>query len=211
MSFSRILAIFIKELVQMRRDRLTFAIMIMVPIMQLILFGYAIDTDPRHLPAAVELRDDGPLTRSLLAAMKQSSYLDIVARVSNDKEGERLLRSGEVSFLIVVPENFERDFVRGDRPEILIAADASDPVASGGAVSAMREIAARGLAADLERLPAKLRGAAAPYDIIVHRQYNPTGETAYNIVPGLLGVILTMTLIMITSIALTRETERGTI
>jgi len=211
MSFSRILAIFIKELVQMRRDRLTFAIMIMVPIMQLILFGYAIDTDPRHLPAAVELRDDGPLTRSLLAAMKQSSYLDIVARVSNDKEGERLLRSGEVSFLIVVPENFERDFVRGDRPEILIAADASDPVASGGAVSAMREIAARGLAADLERLPAKLRGGAAPYDIIVHRQYNPTGETAYNIVPGLLGVILTMTLIMITSIALTRETERGTI
>ncbi len=211
MSFSRILAIFIKELVQMRRDRLTFAIMIMVPIMQLILFGYAIDTDPRHLPAAVELRDDGPLTRSLLAAMKQSSYLDIVARVSSDKEGERLLRSGEVSFLIVVPENFERDFVRGDRPEILIAADASDPVASGGAVSAMREVAARGLAADLERLPATLRGGAAPYDIVVHRQYNPTGETAYNIVPGLLGVILTMTLIMITSIALTRETERGTI
>lgn len=195
----------------MRRDRLTFAIMIMVPIMQLILFGYAIDTDPRHLPAAVELRDEGPLTRSLLAAMKQSSYLDIVARVATDEEGERLLRSGEVSFLIVVPENFERDFVRGDRPEILIAADASDPVASGGAVSAMREIAARGLAADLERLPAKLRGAAAPYDIVVHRQYNPTGETAYNIVPGLLGVILTMTLIMITSIALTRETERGTI
>ncbi|MEE2690725.1 MAG: ABC transporter permease [Pseudomonadota bacterium] len=211
MSFSRVMAIFIKELVQMRRDRLTFAIMIMVPIMQLILFGYAIDTDPRHLPAAVELRDEGPLTRSLLAAMKQSSYLDIVARVATDEEGERLLRSGEVSFLIVVPENFERDFVRGDRPEILIAADASDPVASGGAVSAMREIAARGLAADLERLPAKLRGAAAPYDIVVHRQYNPTGETAYNIVPGLLGVILTMTLIMITSIALTRETERGTI
>lgn len=211
MSFSRILAIFIKELVQMRRDRLTFAIMIMVPIMQLILFGYAIDTDPRHLPAAVELRDDGPLTRSLLAAMKQSSYLDIVARVPNDKEGERLLRSGEVSFLIVIPENFERDFVRGDRPEILIAADASDPVASGGAVSAMREIAARGLAADLERLPSRLSGSAPPYDIVVHRQYNPTGETAYNIVPGLLGVILTMTLIMITSIALTRETERGTI
>ncbi|MEQ8934182.1 MAG: ABC transporter permease, partial [Amphiplicatus sp.] len=154
MSFFRILAIFIKELVQMRRDRLTFAIMIMVPIMQLILFGYAIDTDPRHLPAAVELRDDGPLTRSLLAAMKQSSYLDIVARVATDKEGEQLLRSGKVSFLIVVPENFERDFVRGDRPEILIAADASDPVAAGGAVSAMREIAARGLAADLERLPA---------------------------------------------------------
>ncbi len=210
-SFSRIAAVFIKEMVQMRRDRPTFAIMIMVPIMQLILFGYAIDTDPRHLPAAVELRDDGPLTRSLLAAMKQSSYLDIVARVPNDKEGERLLRSGEVSFLIVIPENFERDFVRGDRPEILIAADASDPVASGGAVSAMREIAARGLAADLERLPSRLSGSAPPYDIVVHRQYNPTGETAYNIVPGLLGVILTMTLIMITSIALTRETERGTI
>lgn len=210
-SWSRVLAIFMKELVQMRRDRLTFAIMISVPIMQLVLFGFAIDTDPRHLPTAVELRDDGPLTRSFLAGLKQSSYFDIVAQVRTDEEAERLMRTGEVSFVIVIPENFERDFVRGDRPEILVAADASDPVASGGPVGALPAIAARAFAPDLDRLPARLRTAPPPYDIIIHRKYNPGVVTAFNIVPGLLGVILTMTLIMITSIALTRENERGTI
>ncbi|MGE0408380.1 MAG: ABC transporter permease [Amphiplicatus sp.] len=211
MPLSRILAIFMKELVQMRRDRLTFAIMIAVPIMQLTLFGFAIDTDPRHLPAAVELKDEGPLTRSLLAALRQSSYVDIRALARSDEEGDDMMRAGEISFLIVIPENFERDVVRGDRPEILIAADASDPVAAAGAIGAIREIAARALAADLDRLPAHLKGAPPAYDIVVHRRYNPAGETAFNIVPALLGVILTMTLIMITSIALVREKERGTI
>jgi ABC-2 type transport system permease protein len=200
-----------KELVQMRRDRLTFAIMIAVPIMQLTLFGFAINTDPRHLAAAVELRDDGPLTRSLLAGLRQSSYLDIVAVARDPDEGDRMMRSGKISFLIVIPEHFERDFVRGDRPEILLAADASDPVAASGAVGAITEIARRALAADLDRLPARLRASPPPYDVVVHRRYNPAGVTAFNIVPGLLGVILTMTLIMITSIALVRETERGTI
>ncbi len=209
-SLSRIAAVFIKELVQMRRDRPTFAIMIMVPIMQLTLFGFAIDTDPRHLPAAVELRDDGPLTRSLLASLKQSTYVDIVAVVYDDATGERLLRSGKVNFLIVVPENFEAEFVRGERPEILISADASDPVAAGGVVGAIGEIARRAFAPELDRLPAKLRAAAPPYSVVVHREYNPEGITAFNIVPGLLGVILTMTMTMITSIALTRERERGT-
>ena len=210
-SWSRVLAIFMKELVQMRRDRLTFVIMVSVPIMQLILFGYAINTDPRHLPTAVELRDDGPLTRSFLAGLRQSSYFDIVAEVRTDEEGEAMLRSGAASFLIVVPENFERDFVRGERPEILIAADATDPVAAGVPVGAASMIAARAFAADLDRLPVSLRSSPAPYDIVVHKQYNPGGVTAFNIVPGLLGIILTMTLIMVTSIALTRENERGTI
>ncbi len=210
-SLSRIKAVFLKELVQMRRDRPTFAIMIMVPIMQLTLFGFAIDTDPRNMPTAVELRDDGPLTRSLLASLRQSDYFRIVRRVATEAEGERLLQSGEVSFLIVIPENFERDFVRGERPQILIAADASDPVAAAGPIAAVNEIAQRAFAPELERLPARLRGAAPPFEAVVHRQYNPAGETSMNIVPGLLGIILTMTLIMITSIALTREVERGTI
>lgn len=210
-SFARIRAVFLKELVQMRRDRPTFAIMIMVPIMQLTLFGFAIDTDPRHMPTAVELRDDGPLTRALLASLRQSEYFDIVKRVQSPDEGERLLQSGEVSFLIVVPEHFERDFVRGERPQLLIAADASDPVAASGPVAAANEIARRAFAPELDRLPRKLRGGAPPYDIVIHRQYNPAGETSMNIVPGLLGVILTMTMIMITAIALTREVERGTI
>lgn len=210
-SFARIRAIFLKEFVQMRRDRLTFAIMITVPIMQLTLFGFAIDTDPRHLPTAVELRDDGPLTRSLLASLRQSDYFSIVAQVATDEEGEKLLRSGEAAYLIVIPENFEREFVRGERPQILIAADATDPVAASGPIAAANEIARRAFAPELDRLPKKLRGGAPPFEAVIHRQYNPAGETSMNIVPGLLGIILTMTLIMITSIALTREVERGTI
>ncbi|NWG92475.1 MAG: ABC transporter permease [Parvularculaceae bacterium] len=210
-SLSRIKAVFLKELVQMRRDRPTFAIMIMVPIMQLTLFGFAIDTDPRNMPTAVELRDDGPLTRSLLASLRQSDYFKIVRRVSTEAEGERLLQAGEVSYLIVIPEHFERDFVRGERPQILIAADASDPVAASGPIAAANEIARRAFAPELDRLPRKLRGGVPPFEAVIHRQYNPAGETSMNIVPGLLGIILTMTLIMITSIALTREVERGTI
>jgi ABC-2 type transport system permease protein len=210
-SLSRIKAVFLKELVQMRRDRPTFAIMIMVPIMQLTLFGFAIDTDPRNMPTAVELRDDGPLTRSLLASLAQSDYFKIVKRVSTEAEGERLLQAGEVSYLIVIPEHFERDFVRGERPQILIAADASDPVAASGPIAAANEIARRAFAPELERLPRNLRTGLPPFEAVIHRQYNPAGETSMNIVPGLLGIILTMTLIMITSIALTREVERGTI
>ncbi|MBI1365784.1 MAG: ABC transporter permease subunit [Alphaproteobacteria bacterium] len=210
-SGSRTLAVFMKELVQMRRDRLTFAIMILIPIIQLTLFGFAINTDPRHLATAVELKDEGPLTRSLLAALKQSSYFDIEHIVSTDEEGEALLRTGKVSFFIVVPQNFERDFVRGDRPQILFSADASDPVAAAGGLGAANEIARTAFAADLPRLRPKLAGAPPPYDIVVHKEYNPAGVTAFNIVPGLLGVILTMTLTMITAIALVRELERGTI
>ncbi|WP_375200973.1 ABC transporter permease [Hyphococcus sp.] len=209
-SFSRIAAVFIKELVQMRRDRPTFAIMIMVPVMQLALFGFAINTDPRHLPTAVELRDDGPLSRALLASLRQSTYVEITEIVHSDAEGEDLLRSGKVNFLIVIPENFEKEFVRGERPQLLVAADASDPVAASGVVGAINEIARRAFAPELDRLPRNLRSGAPPYEVVIHRQYNPEGVTAFNIVPGLLGVILTMTMTMITSIALTRERERGT-
>ena len=210
-SFARIKAVFLKEMVQMRRDRPTFAIMIMVPIMQLGLFGFAIDTDPRNMPAAVELRDDGPLTRSFLASLRQSDYFRIVEIVHSLDEGESLMKAGDISYLIVIPENFERDFVRGDRPQILIAADASDPVAAAGPIAAANEIARRAFAPELERLPRKLRGGAPPVELVIQRQYNPAGETSMNIVPGLLGVILTMTMIMITAIALTREVKRGTI
>ena len=209
LSFGRIAAVFLKETVQMRRDRLTFAIMIMVPVMQLALFGFAINTDPRHLPAVVELRDDGPLTRSFLAALRQSTYVDIVDRVGATAEGEAALRSGRAAYHIVIPENFERDFVRGAKPEILVAVDATDPV-STAAAGAVVSIAARAFAPDVERMPGA-RTEEAPYAVVVHRHYNPAGVTAWNIVPGLLGVILTMTMTMITSIALTRENERGTI
>jgi ABC-2 type transport system permease protein len=209
-SLRRLAAIFFKEFVQMRRDRLTFAMMVAVPVMQLLLFGYAINTDPRHMATVVELREDGVFARSFLAGLRNSTYFDIVATETREAEGERALRSGKAAFLIVIPEGFERRLVRGERPQILVAADATDPIAAGGAVAAMQQIAQTAFARDLEGPLARLAPQDPPFDIVVHRRYNPAGITAYNIVPGLLGVILTMTLVMITSIALTRESERGT-
>ena len=209
-SFARAAAIFIKELVQMRRDRLTFAIMLAMPVMQLLLFGFAINTDPRHLPTVIERREDGPMARSLIASLRASSFFDVVGVVERDGDGERLLKQGKATFLIIIPEGFERKLVRGERPQILIAADASDPVAAAGPIGAVNEIARRALAPHFEGALSGLAGGPPPYDVVVHRLYNPEGVTAFNIVPALLGVILTMTMVMITSIALTRETERGT-
>lgn len=210
LSWARVFAVFLKELVQMRRDRPTFAIMIMMPVMQLVLFGYAINTDPRHMPAVVEMREDGPMTRAFLASLTQSTYVDIVAVTQRAEDGEAMIRSGRATFLISIPEGFERRLVRGERPQILIAADASDPVASGGAIAAIQQVAAQAFAPELQGPLACLAPSPTPYEIVVHRRYNPAGVSAFNIVPALLGVILTMTMVMITSIALTRETERGT-
>jgi ABC-2 type transport system permease protein len=209
-SWSRVLAVFLKELVQMRRDRPTFAIMIAMPIMQLILFGYAINNDPRHLPAVIELREDGPMTRAFLASLQASSYIDIVAVATNEDEAESMLRSGRATFLIAIPEGFERRLVRGERPQLLVAADTSDPVAAGGAIGAVERVAQQAFASEFEGPLSFLARAPPPYEIVVHRRYNPAGITAFNIVPALLGIILTMTMVMITSIALIRETERGT-
>ncbi len=210
LSWARVFAVFLKELVQMRRDRPTFAIMIMMPIMQLVLFGYAINTDPRHLPAVVELREDGPMTRAFLASLKASTFVDIVAISTRESEGDAMLRSGEASYLITIPDGFERRLVRGERPQILIDADASDPVAAAGAIGAIESVARSAFSAEFEGALASLASPPPPYEIVVHRRYNPAGVSAFNIVPALLGIILTMTMVMITSIALTRETERGT-
>jgi ABC-2 type transport system permease protein len=210
LSWARVFAVFLKELVQMRRDRPTFAIMIMMPVMQLVLFGFAINTDPRHMPAVVEMREDSPMTRAFLASLTQSSFIDIVAVTQRTEESEAMIRSGRATFLISIPEGFERRLVRGERPQILIAADASDPVAASGALGAIDRIAQSAFASELQGSLAYLAQAPAPYEIVVHRRYNPAGISAFNIVPALLGVILTMTMVMITSIALTRETERGT-
>jgi ABC-2 type transport system permease protein len=210
LSWSRVFAVFLKELVQMRRDRPTFAIMIMMPIMQLVLFGFAINTDPRHLPAVVEMREDGPMTRAFLASLQASTFVDIVAISYDAEEADAMLRGGDATYLISIPEGFERRLVRGERPQILIAADASDPVAASGAIGAIERIAQSAFAPDFQGPLAFLARAPPPYEIVIHRRYNPAGVSAFNIVPALLGVILTMTMVMITSIALTRETERGT-
>nr|TFG53741.1 MAG: ABC transporter permease [Hyphomicrobiales bacterium] len=209
-SFARMNAVLIKEFVQMRRDRFTFSIMVMVPVMQLIIFGFAINTDPRALPTAVHVVDTGIYARSILAALRTSDYFDIRAEARTGDDATAMLDAGDVSFVVTIPVNFTRDLVRGDAPEILIEADASDPVASANALAAINALGLSALRDDLVG-PLAIRASAPPFTTNVHRLYNPEGITQYNIVPGLIGVILTMTMVMVTAMAMTRERERGTL
>lgn len=199
-----------KEFVQMRRDRLTFAMMIGIPLIQLILFGYAINSDPRHLPTAVLSGDNSPYSRSIVAAMQNSTFFDITHHAASRAEVDQLLRKGEIQFVLTIPENFSRNLLRGDRPILLLEADATDPTATGIAGKSFSEIVRRALATDLKGPVAELNQSQPPVDIRIHNNYNPEAETQFNIVPGLMGVILTLTLVMITSLAITRESERGT-
>jgi len=209
-SFSRIAAVLKKEFIQMRRDRMTFAMMIGIPVMQLIMFGYAINSDPRHLPAALIDRDHSFLSRAVITAVENSTYIDITHRPAREDMAEELMRQGHINYIIIIPENFGRDLVRGDRPQMLVIADATDPSASSGALNSMSQIVTTGLTRDLSGDLSSLAARPPPVDIILHRRYNPAGITHYNIVPGLLGIILAMTMSMITAVAITRENERGT-
>jgi ABC-2 type transport system permease protein len=209
-SLERLWAIIVKEFTQMRRDRLTFAMMLGIPLLQLTLFGYAINSDPRHLPAAVLLADHGPQGRTLLHAMQNSTYFDFTRQVQSEAEGRELLARGQVQFVINIPENFSRDLLRGDRPSILVEADATDPSATGIALGALTPLLSGALRNDFKGPLDFLNTAPGPIDLRVHALYNPETITQYNIVPGLMGVILTMTMIMITGLAITRERERGT-
>jgi len=199
-----------KEFVQMRRDRLTFAMLIGIPLIQLVLFGYAINSDPRHLPTAVLSADNSRYSRAVTAGMQTSSFFNITVHAESRAEARRLLQEGRVQFCLTIPENFGRDLVRGQRPVLLLEADATDPTATGNAAAAFPEIVRRALARELTGPLADLNQDDAPVDIRIHNDYNPEAETQYNIVPGLMGVILTLTLVMITSLAITREAERGT-
>lgn len=209
-SFARLCGIIAKEFTQMRRDRLTFAMMLGIPLMQLLLFGFAINADPRHLPTAVLLADSGPHGRTLLHAMKNSTYFDFTRQVHTEQEGRDLLARGEVQFIVNIPQNFTHDLLRGDRPALLVEADATDPAATGLALGAMSNIVGSALQNDFKGPLAFLNATPSPIDLRVHALYNPENITQYNIVPGLMGVILTMTMIMITGLAITRERERGT-
>jgi ABC-2 type transport system permease protein len=206
----RLWAMVVKEFVQMRRDRMTFATMIIAPILELVLFGYAINTDPKQLPTAVLTRDDGPLTRAVLSAMKNTDYFDFRVQVRDPKELDRLIRSGEVQFSVEIPASFERDVRRGDRPAVLVIADATDPLATGTAISAVQGLIDTALRRELRGPDASVRATAPPFEVRLQRRYNPEGITQYNIVPGLLGVVLTITMLMFTALGLTREFERGT-
>jgi ABC-2 type transport system permease protein len=210
MSWSRFVAILMKEFRQLRRDRLTFAMMVGVPILQLVLFGFAINTDPKHLPMAIVVADESEFSRSLIAGLENSSYFRVTHRPRSEAEGNRLLAEGRVQFMLVVPPHFSRRLLRGERPAVLLAADATDPAASGNALAALDAIGQRVLAHDLKGPLLALQTGDTPFEIRVQRRYNPEGISRYNIVPGLIGVILTMTMVMMTSLAMTRERERGT-
>ena len=205
----RFLAVLMKEFVQMRRDRLTFAMMIGVPVMQLVLFGYAINMDPKALPAAVVAADSSPFSRSLVRAIENTGYFKIVAVPATIDEADKLLALGKVQFVLQIPEDFSRRLQRGERAVVLVEADATDPAATSNALTALQQVNLTGLDHDLTGPLAARRAGAPAFEIRVHRRYNPEGITQYNIVPGLMGVVLTMTMVMMTSIAMTRERENG--
>jgi len=209
-SWSRWVGIIVKEFIQLKRDRLTFGMIIGIPVLQLVLFGYAINTDPKRLPTVVLAADSSPYSRTLLAAMQTSGYFRIDRHIADEAALEKALALGRAHFAITIPENFGRKLVRGERPVLLVEADASDPSAVVNAVAALSQISISSLNRDLSGSLAELKAVAPPFDIRVHRRYNPEGITAYNIVPGLLGTILTMTMVLMTGLAMTRERERGT-
>jgi ABC-2 type transport system permease protein len=209
-SWSRWVGIIIKEFIQLKRDRLTFGMIVGIPVIQLLLFGYAINADPKRLPTAILAADASEYSRTLVSAMQVSGYFRIERLAADEAEIDGLLARGEVQFAVTIPENFGRKLVRGERPVLLIEADASDPSATSNAVAALAQVASTSLARTLRGPLAEFAPAQPPVEMRVHRRYNPEGITAYNIVPGLIGVILTMTMVLMTGLAMTRERERGT-
>ena len=199
-------AMLVKEFIQLRRDRVSFAMIIMIPLVQLMLFGYAINTTPRDLPTAVLLQEQTDLSRSILAALENTRYFKVTKLPHTEAEVDRLLASGTVLFAIEIPANFERSVRRGDKPAMLVEADATDPVASGTALSALGQVLQTALSHDRD-VPA---APTMPFEIRTHARYNPAGVTQLNIVPGLVGTILTMTMLIFTALSVTREIERGT-
>ena len=206
----RFFAIVLKEFIQMRRDRVTFAMMVGIPMIQLVLFGFAINSNPKHLPTAVYAADNGPFSRTLIWALRNSSYFDITREAHSAAEIQTLLAENKIQFAVTVPVDFSRKLLRGEKPDLLIEADATDPSAVGYASATLATLATTVLNRDLTGPLAKLRAGATPFNLVAHQHYNPESVTQYNIVPGLMGVMLTMTMIIITGLAITRERERGT-
>jgi ABC-2 type transport system permease protein len=199
-------AMVLKEFLQLRRDRSTFATMITIPLLQLVLFGYAINTTPRDLPTAVLLQESSDVGRSILAALQNTKYFKVTQQLRDAAEFDQVLSSGKVLFAVEVPSGFERALRRGDKPALLVAADATDPVASGPAVAALSQIVDTALRNE-RGLPDK---GQPLFEIRTHQRYNPAAVTALNVVPGLLGTILTLTMLIFTALSVTREIERGT-
>lgn len=209
-SWTRLTAIALKELVQMKRDRLTFGMIVGIPILQLILFGFAINPDPKHLATTVLMQDASTVTRALLAGMKNSGYFEITQISVSEEETRQALQRGEAQFALTIPVNFTHRLLRGERPQLLLEVDATDPAASSNAIAALRQVAQGSLAFLWQGSLSAFASAPPPFEVSVHALYNPDAVAQFNIVPGLLGVVLTMTMVMITALAITRERERGT-
>ena len=209
-NWRRFRAIVGKEYIQMRRDRVTFAMMIGIPLLQLILFGYAINSDPKHLPTAVYSADNSVFSRTLVWGLRNSSYFDITREPKNEADIQKMLALGTVQFAVDIPVDFSRKLLRGEKPDLLLEADATDPSAVGYAIASINVLTTTVLNRDLTGPLTRLRGSSSPFNLVVHQHYNPENITQYNIVPGLMGVMLTMTMIIITALAITRERERGT-
>jgi ABC-2 type transport system permease protein len=199
-------AMLVKEFIQFKRDRVSFAMIIMIPLVQLMLFGYAINTNPRNLPTAVLMQESTDLSRSILAALENTKYFRVTQLPHSEAEVDELLASGTVLFAIEIPAKFERSVRRGDRPAMLVIADATDPVASGTALGTLNMVLQTALLHD-RAVPAS---PTMPFEIRTHARYNPAAITALNIVPGLVGTILTLTMLIFTALSVTREIERGT-
>ena len=209
-SWSRWFGIVGKEFIQLKRDRLTFGMIVGIPVIQLVLFGFAINSDPKHLPTAVLDADRSEFSRSILAGLKNSDYFEFVREAVDEAEADRLLAMGATQFVITIPEGFSRSLVRGERPAVLVEADATDPAATGNAIAAVNQVAQSVLARDLTGPLSPLNATPGAFEVRIHPRYNPEAITQYHIVPGLMGVILTMTMVLMTGLAITRETERGT-
>lgn len=209
-SMQRLKAIIKKEFIQLKRDRATLGMIVMLPIVQLLLFGYAINTDPKHLPTAVISQDNSFLSRSIVAGMQNTEYFKITQNITSDKEGDNLLKQGKVLFVVSIPDNFSADVIRGAKPNILLQADATDPTAISGAVSALNGITEKVINENLKGDLSYLKNKQPAFSIITHKMYNPEGFTRYNIVPALIGLVLIFTGVMMTALAITRERERGT-
>lgn len=210
-SFHRFFALLTKELIQMRRDKATFSMLLSVPLMEILLFGYAINADPKHLPTLVVDADQSVMSRSLVSTLEVSGYFDITNRHATEDEARSALANGAAQFVVNIPVDFSRRVARGECPQVLIEADATDPSATSAAIGALSGLAARAIDEDLRGPLAELKQGSAPYELLVHRRYNEENESAFSVVPGILGVVLSSTMIMMTSIAMTRERERGTL
>jgi ABC-2 type transport system permease protein len=209
-NWRRFWAIVGKEFIQMRRDRVTFAMMIGIPLLQLIIFGYAINSDPKHLPTAVYSADNSIFSRTIVWGLRNSSYFDLTREAKSEADIQKMIAQGTVQFAVEIPVDFSRKLLRGEKPDLLLEADATDPSAVGYAIAAINILTRQVLDRDLTGPLAKLRGSTPPFDLVTHQHYNPENITQYNIVPGLMGVMFTMTMIIITALAITRERERGT-